>query len=134
MKIDSLSGHPKCFFIKTDLEKFSFTSLSHQWMLYSVWVPSESESKQLIKHHNKSTRLQSSINILWIKSCAFVRNKSIKMFLTSNCLFQLKYELFINIIAFSGVKVVLSKSGERYAATMELLLKNLQLFVSQDIN
>ncbi len=116
MKIDSLSGHPKCFFIETDLEKFSFTSLSHQWMLYSVWVPSESESKQLIKHHNKSTRLQSSINILWIKSCAFVRNKSIKMFLTSNCLFQLKYELFINIIAFSGVKVVLSKSGERYAA------------------
>ncbi len=28
------------------------SSLSHQWILCSEWVPSEWESKQLIKHHN----------------------------------------------------------------------------------
>ncbi len=52
-KNDSPSGHPRdCFFpIRTDLEKFSITSLAHQWkwILCSEWVPSEWESKQLIK-------------------------------------------------------------------------------------
>ncbi len=33
--------------IETDLEKFSITSLAHQWILCSEWVPSEWESKQL---------------------------------------------------------------------------------------
>ncbi len=32
-----------------NLEKCSITSLSHQWIFYSEWVPSEGESKQLIK-------------------------------------------------------------------------------------
>ncbi len=35
-------GHPKrkwvCFFIGTDLEKFSITSLAQQWILCSEWV------------------------------------------------------------------------------------------------
>ncbi len=31
------------------LEKCSIRSLAHQWMLCSEWVPSEWESKQLIK-------------------------------------------------------------------------------------
>ncbi len=45
------SGHPSwvCFFIRIDLEKCSITSLAHQWILCSEWVPSERESKQLIK-------------------------------------------------------------------------------------
>uniref|UniRef100_A0A8C1ILD8 Rab GTPase-activating protein 1 n=1 Tax=Cyprinus carpio TaxID=7962 RepID=A0A8C1ILD8_CYPCA len=38
-----------CFFIRTDLEKFSIASLVQQWMHCSEWVPSEQESKQLIK-------------------------------------------------------------------------------------
>ncbi len=38
-----------CFSIRTDLEKFSIKSLTHQWILCSEWVPSEWESKQLIK-------------------------------------------------------------------------------------
>ncbi len=46
-------GHPRCrwvcFFIWTVLEKCSITSHAHQWMLCSEWVPSEWESKQLIK-------------------------------------------------------------------------------------
>ncbi len=33
------------FFTWTDLEKFSITSLAHQWILCSEWVPSELESK-----------------------------------------------------------------------------------------
>ncbi len=34
-----------CFFIRTDLEKISITSLAHQWILCSEWVPSEWEYK-----------------------------------------------------------------------------------------
>ncbi len=37
------------------------------------------------------------------------------MFLTSNCCFQLKYEHFINNIAFSFEKVVSSESGDKSA-------------------
>ncbi len=44
--------------------KFSITSLAHQWILCSEWVPSEWESKQLIKNitiiHKLSTPLQST--------------------------------------------------------------------------
>ncbi len=40
-----LLGNPRCgwvcFFMGTDLEKFSITSLAHQWILCSEWVPSE---------------------------------------------------------------------------------------------
>ncbi len=38
-----------CFFIRTDLCKCGMTSLSYQRMLCSEWVPSEWESKELIK-------------------------------------------------------------------------------------
>ncbi len=37
------------FVSSSDLEKCSIASLSHQWILCSEWVPSEWESKQLIK-------------------------------------------------------------------------------------
>ncbi len=37
------------FFIRTDLETFSITSHAHLWILSNEWVPSEWESKQLIK-------------------------------------------------------------------------------------
>ncbi len=47
------SSHPRfgwvCLFFATDLEKFCITSLTQQWILWSEWVPSEWESKQLIK-------------------------------------------------------------------------------------
>ncbi len=44
MKIYSPSGHPAqwvFFFFRRDLEKFSITTLAHQWILCSEWVPSE---------------------------------------------------------------------------------------------
>ncbi len=41
-----------CFFVGTDLEKFSITGLVHQRILGSELGQSVWESKQLIKHHN----------------------------------------------------------------------------------
>ncbi len=38
--------HVDMFVSSSDTEKFSITSLTHQWILYSEWVPSEWESKQ----------------------------------------------------------------------------------------
>ncbi len=53
LKIESPSGHPRCrwvcFFMETVSEKCNITSLAHQWILCSEWVPPEWESKQLIK-------------------------------------------------------------------------------------
>ncbi len=34
-------------FIGTDLEKFSITSLAHQWILCSEWVPSEWDDNRM---------------------------------------------------------------------------------------
>ncbi len=49
----SPSGHPRCrrgaFLIRTDMEKVIIASLAHQWIICSEWVPSEWESKQLLK-------------------------------------------------------------------------------------
>ncbi len=50
------------------------------------------------------------------KSCVFVRNKSIiKIFLTLNHCFQLKYESIIHNNISSSEKVVWSESGEKSA-------------------
>ncbi len=73
------------FVSSSDLEKCSITSLAHQWMLCSEWVPSEWESKQLIKTSQWSTPLQSTT--CEAKSCVFVKKKSFKMFLTSERVF-----------------------------------------------
>ncbi len=84
LKVFSPSGNPRCrwvcFFIRTDLEKCSITSLAHQWILWSEWVPSEWESKQLIKHcYNPQITHMTPVNHLMsckAKTCMFVRNKS----------------------------------------------------------
>ncbi len=70
------------FFIRTDLEKCSITSLGHQCIIIcSEWVPSEWESKQLIKHHNNIQVIHTTpvhqLTSCETKSCMFVRNKSI---------------------------------------------------------
>ncbi len=64
----SPSGHPRCFFSffnRTDLEKCSITSLAHQWILCSEWVPSEWESKQLIK------------TVCFLQTCSFSLYKTL---------------------------------------------------------
>ncbi len=56
------------FLIRTDLEKCYIKSLAHQWILCSEWVPSEWESKHLLKTSQQSTSnphdSSSSINVL----------------------------------------------------------------------
>ncbi len=47
----------------------SYTSLGQHWIFWSEWVPSERESKQLMKNCNNSHHSSPSINIhngLWI--------------------------------------------------------------------
>ncbi len=52
------------FVSSSDLEKCSIASLAHHWILWSEWVPSEWESKQLIKHYNNPHQSSPSDNIL----------------------------------------------------------------------
>ncbi len=99
------TGHPRCrwvcFYNRTDLEKLSISSLARrQWIFCNEWLPSECESKQLIKNitiiHVAPVHQFLSCEV---KSCMFVRNKSInKMFLTSNCCFCLKCDSYIHIV------------------------------------
>ncbi len=76
----------------------------------SEWVPSEGESKQLIKHHNNPQEMHTTpvhqLISCELKSCMFVRNESItKTFLTSKRCFCLKYESSILHIAFLGREI-----------------------------
>ncbi len=86
------------FVSASDLEKCSIASFAQQWMLCSEWVPSEWESKQLIKHHNNPQ----VINILWNKK-----------------LHVCKKHFFLTITSpqycFLQWKVIWSESGEKYA-------------------
>ncbi len=75
MKICWIFTHPQAiqdveeFVSSSDLERCSIPSLAHQWILCSEWVPSEWESKQLLKTSQWSTNnphhSSPSINILW---------------------------------------------------------------------
>ncbi len=78
MKLYSLSGHPKCrlslfvFSLEQILRNLASYHLLTSGSSYSEWVPSEWESQNITIIHKY---LQSSINILWSKSCVLVRNK-----------------------------------------------------------
>ncbi len=80
------SGHPiyrwGCIFLAKDLEKFSIASLAHQWIICSEWIPSEWESKKLIKKHHNNPQVIHTTPDPQLTSCevkiyTFVRNKSI---------------------------------------------------------
>ncbi len=74
-----------CFFIRTDLEKFSITSLAHQCVFCSKWVPSEWESKQLKKQINNPHHSSPSVHVLWSKYlCLQEKNASLKYVFTLN--------------------------------------------------
>ncbi len=100
----------------------SWTSLAHQWILCSEWVPSEWESKQLIKTSQViHTTPVHHLTYCEVKSCLFVRNKSIiKGFLMLNLCFQLKYETSTHIIAFSGEKSCLIWIGKEMCTDQAL--------------
>ncbi len=113
-KMCSPSGHPRCkwvcFFIGTDLKKFSITWLAHQWILCSEWVPSEWESKQLIKtsqfsisdpHHSSPL-----VNIMWSKKLSVCKKQIHQdIFNLLQLLPWLKYYSSIHNIYFSSEKI-----------------------------
>ncbi len=81
LKMSSLSGHPRFRWV-LDLEiwrKCSIPSLAHQWILWSEWVPSEWESKQLIKTSQKSrsnthhSTPVHQLRMVWITVMFFIR-------------------------------------------------------------
>ncbi len=103
-----------CFFIWTDLKKWSITSLAHQWMGAIRMSPNS-----WYKHHNNPHIF---CPMPWeVKSCMFVRNKSLINTLSIIHWFQLKYKSSIHNIVFSIDKVVLSESGEKLAQIKHLL-------------
>ncbi len=111
----SRTGHPRCrwvcFFIGTDLEIFIITSLAHQWIICSEWVPSVWKSKQLIKiseiynnPHNSNFTVRQNLHVC--NKCIIV--------LYSIHRSQLKCKSSIHNISFSSENVVSSES-EKYA-------------------
>ncbi len=104
LKMYSSSGHSifrwVCFFIRTDLKKCVIPYLAHHWILCSEWVPSEWESKQLIKHQSTSNPhpCSPSVNVLWSQNLC-VCEKQIQ-----NCCFWLKYDPSIHNMTFSSEK------------------------------
>ncbi len=72
----SPSGHQRCrwvhFFIRTDLEKFRITSLAHQWILCSEWVPSEWTMKKNITLIKKIIHESSTLMSCEMKSYTFL--------------------------------------------------------------
>ncbi len=84
--IYSPPGHPRCrwvcFFIRTDLKKFSFTSLAHQWIL-SVNGCHQNERQTADKNitviHKTTVHQLMSCELT---SCMFVRNS---VLLVNNC-------------------------------------------------
>ncbi len=59
----------------TDLEKFSITSLAHQWILCSEWVPSEWETKQLIKKHHNNPQVTHKTPVHQLKVHQAIKKK-----------------------------------------------------------
>ncbi len=101
----SPSGHPRCrwvcFFIRF-VEMPHFITCSPMDPLQWNGLPSEWESKQLIKHHNNPQVIHTTPVhqfMFWEVKAVFLRNKSIiktVFFSTSNHCFRLKYESMIH--------------------------------------
>ncbi len=74
--------------------KRNFASLAHQWILCSEWVPSEGESKQLIKTSQQSSsnphHSSPSVNILWSENLHVGKKKrpSLRAIIHNNASFS----------------------------------------------
>ncbi len=71
LKMYSTSGHLicrwVCFFMRTNMEKYSSTSLAHQWILCMEWVPSDPlVSKYVMLNYSKSVPVMKKKSIYWI--------------------------------------------------------------------
>ncbi len=88
-----------------------------QWM-GAVRMRVQTADKNMTIIHINPRHSSPSINILCkeVKSCVFVRNKSIKkIFFNIKPLLLTKYKSSIPNIAFPSEKVILSESGEKYS-------------------
>ncbi len=89
----SPSGHPKCrwvcFFIRTDLEKFSITALAQQWILCSEWVPSE-----WVQTADKNITIIHT-TLVHLLSWKFLINSCFELQTFFSCHAQIKHHLWI---------------------------------------
>ncbi len=105
------------FVSSSDLEKCSIISVAHQWMLCSEWVPSEWESKQLLKHHNIHSNphhSSPSVNVLWSKKICVCKKQIYHLDVLKLSLW-LKWESIIHNNHSPMKKVASSESGKKYA-------------------
>ncbi len=58
------------FSIGTDLEKFCITTLAHEWILCSEWVPSE-----WVQTADKNNDFSQSLNSLWSEKPCFCKKR-----------------------------------------------------------
>ncbi len=121
------TAHPQA---SRDVDKFVSSSeqiwrnfvlhqLAHQCILCSEWVPSEWESKQLIKHHNNPH--DSRPSVLWSDNLCVCKKQIHHL----DC-FWLKYESSIQNIVFFFSEKVSSESGEKYAQITSSIYKQKQ--------
>ncbi len=73
--IFSSSGHPRWMSLFLHQNWFG-GSLAHQWILYSEWVPSEWESKLLIKTSHNPPPASPSFNIVWRQKLSVCTTRS----------------------------------------------------------
>ncbi len=135
-------GYPRCrwvcFFIKTDLEKISITSLAHQWILFSEWVPSGWEfcihntafsSEKVISPESgeKSAQIKHSLQV------KTVLNKYLGGFWCE----RTTSDFFIGGSVIMDYGLVFWPEAVVWSFNvlmMDLFLTNTQLFTSQDVN
>ncbi len=130
LKISSPSGQPRSRFVfyqGNNFEKLSITSLAQQWILCSEWVPSErvqtADKNITVTHTTPFPQLTS----YEVKSCMFIRNKSIiKTFLLQTI--SLKYESPVYNITFSSGKVVSSELRENTQKPSKTVLNKYVVF------
>ncbi len=150
MRIWSPSGHPRCRWVCSSSEQIwrnSITSLAHQWILCSEWVPSEWESKQLFEilksqllrlfklQMNLLSIILLSLWDIWANQAPFTSESSSKQI----CLWLLMWEDNRGW-TFSGGSVIMDYVLFWPEITLNLKHLNggfaskMQLFTSQDIN
>ncbi len=109
-----------CFFMGTDLEKCSITSLAHQWILCREWVPSEWESKQLIKN----------ITIIHTTPVYQLMSCKVKSWVCNKQILWSKYKSIIHNNAFSSENIHLLLSSHikiHWNTSLELFCSVLSL-------
>ncbi len=97
MKICSSSGHPRCRWV-------CFLFWKSLWMLCSEWMPSEWESKQLIKT-STDVSWRENLRHFWPKYQSIIHNKASFSEMPLNSSWNQNLMLFIFLIHLHGFMV-----------------------------